>query len=229
MVKAIYKITNLLNNKVYIGQSVNPQKRWWQHCNSAQVHCDEYPIHNAIRKYGKDNFLFEVIEWTGNYDNREMELIKQYNSISPNGYNISKGGANTVLTGEDNGRNTIPSSIVPLIISDLQKSNLSDREIATKYDTTDKIVSDINHGRTHRLNGVKYPIRIKKGRQQLSESESNAIKELLKSSSLSMTEIARKYCTSKTNISQINCGRSFKRDKDKYPIRKERVRVNQFG
>lgn len=229
MVKAIYKITNLINNKTYIGQTVEPEKRWWQHCNNAKNRRDEYPIHNAIRKYGKDNFLFEVIEWTEDYNEREIELIKQYNSISPNGYNVAEGGANAVLIGEDNGRNTIPSSAIPLIIADLQKSNLSDRKIALKYNTTDKIVSDINHGRTHRLKGTEYPVRVKKGRQQLSEYEANAIKELLKESTLSLEEIASRYHTSKTNISQINCGRNFKRDKDNYPIRKERVRVNQFG
>ena len=63
----------------------------------------------------------------------------------------------------------------------------------------------------------------------LSEYEANAIKELLKKSTLSLREIASRYHTSKTNISQINCGRNFKRDKDNYPIRKERVRANQFG
>lgn len=229
MDKAIYKITNLINNKVYIGQTVDPEKRWWQHCNNAKACRDEYPIHNAIRKYGKDNFSFEVIEWTKNYNEREVELIKQYNSISPNGYNVAEGGANAVLSGEDNGRNTIPSSVIPLIVSDLQKNKLSDRKIALKYNTTDKIVSDINHGRTHRIEETKYPIRTKKGRQQLSEHEANTIKELLKESALSLNEIANMYHTSKTNISQINCGRSFRRDNDEYPIRKERVRVNQFG
>lgn len=121
MVKAIYKITNLINNKIYIGQTVEPEKRWWQHCNNAKNCRDEYPIHNAIRKYGKGNFLFEVIEWTEGYNEREIELIKQYNSISPNGYNVAGGGANAVLAGEDNGRNTIPSSVIPLIVADLQK------------------------------------------------------------------------------------------------------------
>lgn len=229
MVKAIYKITNLINGKVYIGQSVSPEKRWWQHCNNARAHYDNFPIHNAIRKYGKDNFSFEIIEWTEDYNQREKELIKFYNSILPNGYNIAEGGANVVLTGEDNGRNTIPSSVVPLIVSDLLKSKLSDRKIALKYNTTDKIVSDINHGRTHCVDGVKYPIRIKKGRQQLSESEAETIKKLLKESTLSLSEIANKYNTSKSNISQINCGRNFRRDKDEYPIRNEQVRVNQFG
>ena len=229
MVKAIYKITNLINSKSYIGQSVLPQKRWQQHCSDANAHCDDYPIHNAIRKYGKNNFSFEIIEWTKDYNEREKELIKHYNTIAPNGYNVVEGGANAVLVGEINGRNTISSSAVSLIILDLRKNRLSDRQIATKYGTTDKIISDINHGRTHRIDGIEYPIRIKKGKQKLSEEDADAIKKLLKCSALSLTEIASKFNTTKTNVSQINCGRNFKRSKDEYPIRKERVRNNQFG
>ena len=229
MALTIYKITNLINNKSYIGQSVLPKKRWQQHCNDANAHYDDYPIHNAIRKYGKKNFSFEIIEWTKDYNTREKELIKHYNTIAPNGYNVVEGGANAVLVGENNGRNTISSSEVSLIILDLQDNKLSDRQIATKYGTTDKIISDINHGRTHRTGGIEYPIRIKKGRQKLSEEDADSIKKLLKCSALSLTEIASKFNTTKTNVSQINCGRSFKRNKDEYPIRKERIRNNQFG
>ena len=55
----VYKITNKLNNKIYIGQSVNIERRWKEHI------CDNRKnslIHLAIQKYGKDNFDFEVIE-----------------------------------------------------------------------------------------------------------------------------------------------------------------------
>ena len=54
----IYKITNLQNNKIYIGQSLNIEQRWQRHLNSK----DESAIHLAIQKYGKENFSFELIE-----------------------------------------------------------------------------------------------------------------------------------------------------------------------
>lgn len=228
MEKAIYKFTNLINEKCYIGQSIHPEKRYWQHCNAAKNQNDSYPIHNAIRKYGVENFSFEILEWTENYDNRERELIQYYNSLIPNGYNIIEGGSNPVMLGEDNFKNKVPTNIVSLIINDLKQNIMSDREIAREYGLTDKIIADINHGYTHKIDGQTYPIRIKRGRQKLTEEEADNIKNDLLNSQLTFEEIAIKFNTTKNNISQINQGRSFKRDKDIYPIRKSPIKVNQF-
>lgn len=229
MIKAIYKITNKINGKIYIGQSIRPKTRWWEHCQSAKNQRDNYPIHQAIYKYGEENFTFEILEWTANYDDREAELIGYYNSITPNGYNVMTGGPSPVMVGENNPRNTITDNAVSLIIEDLKDNMLTDREIARKYGTTDKIIADINHGRTHRVDKEQYPIRIKKGRQKLSEQEANQIKNLLLNSDLTFSEIAAIFKTTKNNISQINNGRNFKRDRDIYPIRTIRVKTNQFG
>ena len=91
----IYKITNKLNNKVYIGQTVQkPIERFYQHCAKK---CDKYilnmVIHKAIFKYGKDNFTFEVIEEVPKQqlNEREEYWIKYYNSYT-DGYNSTKGG-----------------------------------------------------------------------------------------------------------------------------------------
>ena len=66
----IYKITNLINNKIYIGQSIDCQRRWAEHKRAGQINPNSVknkrdynlPIHCAIRKYGIKNFQFEVIE-----------------------------------------------------------------------------------------------------------------------------------------------------------------------
>ena len=54
----IYKIQNQINGKIYIGQSIHIEQRWKEHCQA--------PIHSliaqAIHKYGKENFTFEIIE-----------------------------------------------------------------------------------------------------------------------------------------------------------------------
>lgn len=91
----IYKITNKLNNKVYIGQTIQkPIERFYQHCAKK---CDKYilnmVIHKAIFKYGKDNFTFEVIEEVPKQqlNEREEYWIKYYNSYT-DGYNSTKGG-----------------------------------------------------------------------------------------------------------------------------------------
>lgn len=217
--KAIYKITNLLNNKVYIGQSLHPEKRWWEHKQRAKTSYDNYPIHLAINKYGEENFSFEILEWTKNYDDEEKRLIKEYNSLSPNGYNILEGGPNPVMYGQDHPRNKVQNKDLPLIIQDLKENKLSDREIAKKYNLTDKIIADINHGYSHRIENEKYPIRVKKGKQKLTENQAEEIKTLLKTTTLSYQKIADMYNVTKGNIYQINRGTNFKRAKDTYPIR----------
>lgn len=93
----IYKITNLVNNKVYIGQSINIEKRIKEHFWKATCEKDisfNSILHQAIRKYGKENFIWEILEECSveDIDRLEQEYIKQYNCISPNGYNILVGG-----------------------------------------------------------------------------------------------------------------------------------------
>lgn len=226
MIKAIYKITNLINNKIYIGQTVHPEKRWWEHQQRAKTHYDNYPIHLAINKYGAENFSFEILEWTEQFDDEEERLIKEYNSLSPNGYNLIEGGYSPIMKGENHPRNTISNKDVLIIIQALKENKLSDRELAIQYDVSDKVIADINHGYSHRQENEIYPIRIKKGRQYLSEEQVKEIKELLINSQFSFTEIAEQYNTTKINISQINNGRSFNRFGWTYPLRAKPVRAN---
>ena len=86
----IYKITNKLNGKVYIGQSVDIDTRWRQHCNAK----DDMLIHKSIQKYGAENFSFEVLlecpaEMLNDW---ERDMIALYDCISPKGYNLTEGG-----------------------------------------------------------------------------------------------------------------------------------------
>lgn len=93
----IYKITNLVNGKVYVGQTILPvDTRWRAHC--AKSSCKSgIQISYAIQKYGKDQFDFSVIEVCSSVDElnaREVFWIKELNSISPTGYNLCEGGSN---------------------------------------------------------------------------------------------------------------------------------------
>jgi len=88
----IYKIENLVNHKIYIGQSIEIERRWQKHLNAN----DDFLIHKALRKYGKENFSFTILEECNKEELNEKEnyWITYYNCIIPNGYNMINGGSN---------------------------------------------------------------------------------------------------------------------------------------
>lgn len=94
----IYKITNTITNKAYIGQTTQSlTERFWQHCHRSPSQSDRSAIHNAIKKHGKDNFTIEVLATAKSIDELnklEIQYIKQLNTLSPTGYNLLKGGDN---------------------------------------------------------------------------------------------------------------------------------------
>lgn len=83
MDKGIYKIINLKNNKVYIGQSEKLNNREWCHfywLNRGEHHNEH--LQKSYNKYGKDNFIFEIIEETNDLDNRELYWINEYGGVN---------------------------------------------------------------------------------------------------------------------------------------------------
>lgn len=87
----IYKITNLINNKVYIGQTnLTPEIRFNKHKKSYLSNsCPK--LYRAMRKYGKENFIVEQICETNDPNEDEKYWIKYYNSVK-DGYNVAYGG-----------------------------------------------------------------------------------------------------------------------------------------
>ena len=90
----IYLIQNNINNKIYVGQSIHIETRVKEHFWKAKCVKDvsfNSALHSAIRKYGEENFSWRVLEECdiSELDEKECYYIKQYNSLSPNGYNIS--------------------------------------------------------------------------------------------------------------------------------------------
>ena len=92
----IYLITNIINNKIYIGQTNNPSLRWSQHKSNAKYNRGNQLITRAIKKYGSGNFVFDVIAMCKDQkdtDPLEEIIIQQYNSRDKKiGYNIDLGG-----------------------------------------------------------------------------------------------------------------------------------------
>jgi len=92
----IYKITNKITGKCYIGQTTQAlSERWWQHCNRCPSQSHRSYVYNAIQDYGQDNFTIEEIASATDLETLnllEETLIKRYNTMSPNGYNLHPGG-----------------------------------------------------------------------------------------------------------------------------------------
>lgn len=92
----IYLITNKVNGKKYVGQSIDIEKRWKDHIRDSKK--SEYTIHKAIRKYGVENFEFSVLEEcpVDKLDEREIYWISELDTYN-NGYNMTLGGEGHIL------------------------------------------------------------------------------------------------------------------------------------
>jgi group I intron endonuclease len=93
----IYKITNIINHKVYIGQTVqkNPKMRWYDHCAKTR-HGKNNHLYNSMRLYGIDNFVWEVIDSADTIEtlnDKEEYWLSKYRTITEV-YNIREAGGN---------------------------------------------------------------------------------------------------------------------------------------
>ena len=178
----IYKITNQLNGKFYIGQSVDIYKRWLVHCRDT----DTCPIHKAIQKYGKENFSIEVLEECSKEELNEKEIFwinKQNGYESSNCYNATKGGEGASHPVK------LSHEVLLNIIEDLENTNIPITKLANKYNVSTTTISNINLGKSRVLDNKQYPIR--KNPFQKFSIPKLELESLLQN--YSKAEICRKY------------------------------------
>lgn len=228
----IYVYTNKINGHQYIGQTNNLQKRYNGHKSDSfntNSHSYNYPLHAAIRKYGIENFAFEVIEEVATEEEaneKERYWIKEKRThVSEGGYNITFGGdgcqkgkipweellnKGKVFSGEE--------------ILDIQQRLVN----GEKYDDiisfysprlTRTFLSNLNNGVNYKNPNFIYPLKKDfSGEGQFSKEEISEIKKEIKSG-MKYSEIQVKHNIKSAGfISMINSGKYYFDSKEKYPL-----------
>jgi group I intron endonuclease len=120
----IYKITNIINGKIYIGQTKNSiEYRWRGHC----MKSSNLIIDRSIRKYGEENFIIEEIdncETLETLNESEKYWAHKLKSFHPNGYNLRAGNGPGAMSEET--KNKISKANKGRIITEEWRKNLSE-------------------------------------------------------------------------------------------------------
>lgn len=191
----IYKITNSINGKVYIGQTIQSVKdRWYRHCSNAKcLSKQEKDMHikRAILKYGKENFSVEILEECEEklLNARERYYICYYNSYE-NGYNSTPGG-------QDGVKPLQTSEADQKDIVELYKFGFSLCSIAKEFNIDKKTVKGV-------LAKHNIPLRTTKTYKFCQEMRQEIIDTI--NLGVSRKEVMQRYKISKGYLSQLISG-----------------------
>lgn len=184
----VYLIQNKINNKIYVGQSKVPNKRWVRHKYDALTRQKPHPLYLSIRKYGIENFQFEIIEqWNDNeIDCAEKFWIEYFRSHDRNyGYNLELGGLkNKIISQETRNKFSISSK---------KRYN---------YETAERL-KNAKQTPIARENASKSAIGSKNSRANLTEEIVLLIRKLWDTGNYKQIELAVKFTTPATTINHI--------------------------
>lgn len=156
----IYKITNIINQHCYVGQSRRIEARWLDHKENSQnvnAHSYNYPLYKAFRKYGIENFTFEILEECS-IDELNDKEVYWINTLQPY-YNQTIGG-NFRVTYQKLTYDQV-KEIQQLLIADIE-GKISHVDLANQYNVSKDTIRDINVGRTWFDDNLTYPLHYSK-------------------------------------------------------------------
>lgn len=218
----IYCYTNLINNKKYIGQTINPHQRFLQHKSSAFNEKDkdyDSPLHRAFRKYGYENFKYEVLaeaDTIEELNGLEIYYIAHFNT-KENGYNIEMGGKNSNKPKSEETKKKLMKS--HSVLSEEEVIYL--RKAYQNNESPSKIYKDLYEGKMHYnsfLNiwtGSRYKFIMpevfkNKSHTKITYELAQQIRKEYKESKVSYKALGEKYNISKSTVSDIIKERTWK-------------------
>lgn len=152
----IYKITNLINDKCYIGQTNNIKKRHREHFTSLRLN-NHFNIHlqRAWNKYGEENFEFSILEEVSDLsllNELEIKYIKEYNALSL-GYNQTSGGSPGILLPAEKHRDYDHTLYTFYHISGIVEENITRYNFMKKHNILSSSITRLMSGDNLSTNG----------------------------------------------------------------------------
>lgn len=178
----VYKITNIKNNKIYIGKTNDLEKRWYHHIYNALIKNEATYFYNSIRKYGALNFKIETIE---ECDSEVLALDKEKYWIAilncrdrKIGYNMTDGGDGVSgLIHTEKSKNKQRQKMRGRILTEEHKVKISIGNMGkTQTEEAKQKISTANKGENNGMFG-KTPL--KESKQKMSEFQSNRVRKPL--------------------------------------------------
>ena len=217
----IYKITNIINNRFYVGKSVNIYERWKEHirdslCSeekwNANKRGEQTPLHKAIRKYGPEAFTLKIIEQCTEekLNEREKYWIKFFDAFeSKYGYNCTLGGDGYSCGGGEKAPSSILTQKEVDIIKQLLKKGYTAKQIQEYVPkASNTTISNINNGHSWIDKNQTYPISRDNGHRKFDNDTVLKIRQKYCQGE-SIKQLSNEYNVAESTISSLVKGKTY--------------------